>query len=90
MNELEKKAEQLFDDIRMLRGHYDWRLAKGENKRAFNMKKLATDLILQFATEVAEMQRSACVQQYYDSDNKHGTLATIADTPLVTETNTEK
>ena len=34
MNEIEKKAEQLFDDIRMLKGQYNVRLAAGLNDRA--------------------------------------------------------
>jgi len=92
MNEIEKKAEQLADAI------FDSRMPTVKNISSDGKVRYYPEeryqkvfnLILQFATEVAEMQRSACVQQYYDSDNKHGTLATIADTPLVTETNTEK
>jgi len=48
-------------------------------------RKAQQKIILQFAKEVAEAQKSACVQHYYDSDNKLGTLATIALTRLVTE-----
>ena len=44
----------------------------------------------EISQDVAEKQRSACVRHYYDSDNKHGTLATIAETPLVTESKQEQ
>ena len=87
MNEIEKKAKKLalkLDEI------WARQMDTVNREDSDNYDKQVREAILQFATEVAEMQRSACVQQYYDSDNKHGTLATIADTPLVTETNTEK
>lgn len=48
------------------------------------------ELMSAYAREVAEKQRGACVEHYYNSDNKHGTLATIAETPLVTDNQQKK
>jgi DNA-directed RNA polymerase sigma subunit (sigma70/sigma32) len=53
-----------------------------ESEQATWLKRL--DNLLE---QYAQQQRAACVRHYYDSDNKHGTLATIAETPLITDSN---
>ena len=85
MNEIEKKAEQLFDDIRMLKGQYNVRLAAGLNDRAKSMKDLAIDLILQFAREIAEGQRDVCLTSYKNRNLEEPTdYYSIKNAPLLT------
>ena len=90
MNEIEKKAEQLFDDIRMLKGQYNVRLAAGLNDRAKSMKDLAIDLILQFAREIAQAQREKDLSylnhdifQVYGKGMEDEACKRIRNTPLI-------